>query len=699
MNRNILFLIIISFSLTRQAAAQAPCAFDELNTRGRFSPHPEYPSALRNSWPADRLQSVVTIPVVVHVIWHDPSENISDAQIISQLDVLNEDFRKQNADTGMVRPVFASLAGDVQIEFCLAQRDPQGNATNGITRTYSTVPDWGCDDSMKYSANGGADGWPGADYLNIWVCKLNCANGYAYYPGTPDPIDGVVVHYYVFGRTGNVAPGHYGRTGTHEVGHYFGLWHTFDYSGNCDGSDTSNCLTAGDYVCDTPADNNPDFGCPAFVNDCADTPVDNPDQTENYMDYGDDDCRVMFSLGQVERMRGYVFTDRISLLTSMGCVPPVGNYFDVGVLSLVEPGNEICEGITTPVILISNTSNASLTALDIDYSLDTGGVSTFSWNGNILPGTSDTIALPALFITSGTHVLHIVLGDPNGQTDQNLSNNNGDFTIEAISSGLPIPFAEGFETGGFPYPHWSIEDPDNHYGWEHTFLAGAQQSNASVRIRNFYNQNRLTLDGLIVPKFDLTGYPAAALTFDVAYSNPNHPYYSDTLRLLYSLDCGDTWTVFWQDGGTSLSTAPAPAVFSEFVPDPTQWENHFVPLNQFLGAPLFMLKFENKNGWGNDMYLDNICLTIPTVINNVHDNDMQLFPNPATGMLYLRTEHPGGAIEINIYNLQGEKIAAALETVAGKGFYTVNTAHFPAGIYLVEMKSPGNIFRSRFIKK
>jgi hypothetical protein len=688
------FILILTFcaNFFQVGFSQNPCAFDGNAAKKKFPSHPQLDTLRMLT--ADHLLQVVTIPVVVHVIWHDPSENISDAQIFSQLDVMNEDFRKLNADTGVVRPLFAPIAGDAQIEFCLAQRDPQGNPSTGITRTYSIVPDWGCDDSMKYSVNGGADGWPGADYLNIWVCKLNCANGYAYYPGTPDPIDGVVVHYYVFGRTGNVAPGYHGRTGDHEVGHYFGLYHTFDYTGLCEGSDTSNCATEGDYVCDTPADINPDFGCPLFVNDCSDTPVDNPDQTENYMDYGDDDCRAMFSLGQIDRMRGYIFTDRISLLTSLGCVPPLGNYFDVGVLALEEPSEEICEGTATPVIRISNTSNANLTSLNVDYEIDSSGVLSLVCTGNIAAGTSDTIILTPIFLLSGTHSLHVTVSNPNGQVDQNAANNSGDFPIEVISTGLLIPFAEGFESGGFPYSHWSVEDPDNHYGWEQTFLAGAN-SNASVRTRNFYNQDRNTFDGLLTPKYNLTGYPAAAITFDVAYSDPNSTFYSDTLRLLYSLDCGLTWTVFWQDGGASLSTAPAPIVFSEFVPDSTQWENHLVTLNQFLGASLLSLKFENKNGWGNDMYVDNINLSVPTSINNSHIDEIEIYPNPAETFLRIKNLRP--VQSISILNMIGETMPVSIHIFSLQSNVDVHT--MPAGIYFIRINSGDEQVIRKFIKK
>ena len=167
--------------------------------------------------------AVVTIPVVVHIVYNLAEQNIADSQVISQIEVMNEDFRRQNPDTANVRSIFKVFASDARIQFCLASRDPQGNPTSGITRTATYVADFGCDDQVKFDTAGGKTGWDPSKYLNIWVCKLNCANGYAYYPGIPAQYDGVVVHYWVFGNTGNIAPGYKGRTATHETGHWLGF--------------------------------------------------------------------------------------------------------------------------------------------------------------------------------------------------------------------------------------------------------------------------------------------------------------------------------------------------------------------------------------------------------------------------------------------------------------------------------------------
>ncbi|MCB0663092.1 MAG: zinc metalloprotease, partial [Saprospiraceae bacterium] len=185
-------------------------------------------------------RAVYTIPVVVHVIWNTTAENISDAQVQSQIDVLNEDFRRLNADANNTW----SQAADSEIEFCMATIDPNGTATTGITRRQTTVSSFSSNDNMKFYSTGGTDAWPAGDYLNIWVCDLSSGLlGYAQFPGGPANTDGVVIDYAYFGRNGSATPPFdLGRTATHEVGHWLNLRHIWG-DGNCN---------VDDFVTDTP---------------------------------------------------------------------------------------------------------------------------------------------------------------------------------------------------------------------------------------------------------------------------------------------------------------------------------------------------------------------------------------------------------------------------------------------------------------
>lgn len=262
-------------------------------------------------------RGVLVIPVVVHVVHNpaSPAQDISTAQVQSQIDVLNEDFRATNADVSRVPPVWADRVADCKIEFRLASQDPDGNSTDGITRTPSTVPFFTTElDDVKSGATGGADPWPSDDYLNMWVCNDlrdgigRVILGYAQFPGGPPTTDGVVIANFCFGKGGTAEPPFdLGRTATHEIGHWLDLRHIWgDDRGSCSGSD---------FVDDTPNQADATFNNPAFPQiSCNNGP--NGNMFMNYMDYTDDVAMFMFTNGQSRRMDACVEGARASFLAA-----------------------------------------------------------------------------------------------------------------------------------------------------------------------------------------------------------------------------------------------------------------------------------------------------------------------------------------------------------------------------------------------
>jgi hypothetical protein len=237
---------------------------------------------------------LITIPVVVHVVHREKQENISDAQVKSQIRVLNKDYRAKNADKSKVPAVWRSLVTDAKIEFQLATKDPAGNPTTGITRTATTVAAFKPDDTVKSKKTGGVDPWPTDRYLNLWVCRLeDPLLGYAQFPGGPAKTDGVVILHTAFGTNGTAtAPFNKGRTATHEVGHFLNLRHIWGDRNDCSGND---------FVADTPPARESNAGKPKFPHvTCSNGP--NGDMFMNYMDYVDDDAMFMFTHAQVARM-------------------------------------------------------------------------------------------------------------------------------------------------------------------------------------------------------------------------------------------------------------------------------------------------------------------------------------------------------------------------------------------------------------
>ena len=237
---------------------------------------------------------LITIPVVVHIVHRTDDEDISDAQVESQIKSLNNDFRAKNADRKKVPEVWKGLVNDSKIQFALATKDPGGKRSSGITRTATTTQSFSPDDTVKSKKTGGVDPWPADRYLNIWVCSLGGGLlGYAQFPGGPAATDGVVVLNTAFGATGTAtAPFNKGRTTTHEVGHFLNLRHIWGDRNDCSGND---------FVADTPPALQANTGKPKFPQaTCNNGP--NGDMFMNYMDYVDDDSMFMFTVGQVARM-------------------------------------------------------------------------------------------------------------------------------------------------------------------------------------------------------------------------------------------------------------------------------------------------------------------------------------------------------------------------------------------------------------
>lgn len=254
----------------------------------------------------------IIIPVVVHVLYKTDGENISDAQILSQIEVLNQDFRLKNLNAANIPDAFKLLAADTRINFCLAKVDPTMRATTGIIRKKTNKNYFLADDKMKFASSGGSDAWDSKRYLNIWVCKIfGRTMGYATPPDVNPNVDGVVISYDVFGNTGNLrAVFNKGRTATHEVAHWLGLKHIW-------GDETC----GSDDVDDTPKQASYNYNCPSFpqLSSCSET--SNGDMYMNFMDLTDDACMAMFTKGQKTKMRAAFSSKgkRNSFLNSFVC--------------------------------------------------------------------------------------------------------------------------------------------------------------------------------------------------------------------------------------------------------------------------------------------------------------------------------------------------------------------------------------------
>ncbi|HEX8059307.1 MAG TPA: zinc metalloprotease, partial [Cyclobacteriaceae bacterium] len=335
-----------------------------------------------------RTNATYVIPIVVHIIHNGEApgtgSNIPDAQVISQIRVMNADYQRLNSDASQTPVEFASVASGIDVRFVLAKQDPDGLPTTGITRRQGTKNSYSSNDDVELKSQ---DYWPAEDYLNIWVTNLSGGFlGYTQYPVTTLPglsppydrtTDGVVIHYRAFGSTadGNfnvLSQYNLGRTATHEVGHYFGLLHVF--------GDFSGCNTT-DYVSDTPVQSDRTFYCPPGpLTQCGHHVM-----YQNFLDYTDDACMNMFTAGQVARMQTVLDNSprRASLQASKGAQDPTVLALDLEAKTVVAPFAVTCGQSIVPQVLVRNRGTTAVTSTKINFIVNGTTVETKTFPVNL----------------------------------------------------------------------------------------------------------------------------------------------------------------------------------------------------------------------------------------------------------------------------------------------------------------------------
>ena len=374
------------------------------------------------------------IPVVVHVVHNGEPVgtgiNISEEQILSQIDVLNNDFQRLNSDTTDTPLEFRDEAGNLDIEFVMAKQDPNGEPTDGIIRVDGGKATWAPFDEQLNATSY----WPSEDYFNIWVTNLGSDFlGYAQFPISNLPgleefqdeiaeTDGVVSDYTVFGVGSSDPDYNLGRTNTHEVGHFFGLRHIWGDDSDCSGTD---------YVNDTPNQIDGTYGCPPHPQfECS-----NNKMFQNYMDYTDDLCMNLFTKDQVDRMITILEdTDvprRNSLLTSPGLDDPIPGTIDLEINNITNPGPVTC--IETPLLKINVTNNSTeiITSLRVKITVNASITERTTLTGLNITGSGE-ISVPCQALTIGENIVSINVLLINGASDPEPVNNKLDADVYLI---------------------------------------------------------------------------------------------------------------------------------------------------------------------------------------------------------------------------------------------------------------------------
>lgn len=644
----------------------------------------------QNGQRADQATNeTIYIPVVFHIVHNGDAigsgENITDAQVISQITAMNLHYTAQDANLTNIPGAFAGRVGNVNVQFCLAKFDPSGNPTTGIIRHQLSNASWDTDNDIDNILKP-ATIWDHLSYMNIWSVNMGgqlASDGVLGYSSLPyfggADQDGIAVRFNTVGTTGTLLSGHkLGKTITHEAGHWLGLLHIW-------GLDAS-CGDAGDYVADTPDQADLNFGCPTFPHvSCSNGP--DGDMFMNYMDYTDDACSYMFSAGQATGIRNAITDYRPGILTaSNACFYDL----DAALTRLLFPQDSICTLDFKPVVTLKNEGSTTLTSGKFYVQVDGDAVQIINWSGSLAAQQSIDVVMPLQQLTTaGTHTLQVTFSNVNGQPADNFVGND-DKTVTFVAynsqSAIALPFSEGFESA-FPPSGWSVLNPNNDViKWEHNQIYGGfGLSASSARLNNlaYVSNPAKRRDAIITDAFDFRNVAKPELKFDVAYARYNSTR-SDSMNVYYSLDCGSNWIKAWGQKGADLATAADQT--TAFAPASNEWKTVSVPLLNLSGQSRVSFKFENVSLWGNALYLDNINLQDnPALAVDELDAKVavNIFPNPASNLVGVRLPANHKFKYLQVFNNLGQLVE---QTNITDSAIVLQVQNYSNGLYLLHFK-------------
>ena len=638
--------------------------------------------------------TTIYIPIVFHIVLQNQNQ-VTDAQIQAQVDQLNMDYAGLNGDSTKIPSFFKPLYAKSNIQFKLAQRNPNNESSTGIERIITTRTSFDLNDArVKYTASGGADAWDNTRFFNVWICNLQQPYlGYATFPnGGPAAEDGVVIKYTAL--PGGVFPYNKGRTLVHEAGHFFNLLHIWGDDVGCNGTDE---------IDDTPNQGNFTSGCPSDIprfDNC--TTTGNGIMYENFMDYTDDACMVMFTLDQKTRMEATMSLYRPSLMTSNGADPVVAYNLDVAAKSINTPLQRICTPAFTPIITLRNHGAQTLTAVTIQASIDNGAVSTTNWTGSLASLQETNVSLSQFTISAeGIHTLNVIITKANGATDENTSNDAITLTFQ-YNLPLSPPLTQGFEGTAFPPAGWDIINADQSITWERVTGVG-KTGNAAAVIRNFDYVANGRKDYLRLPVVSIANVDSAYMTFQVAaavVTNPKtagNPF--DTLEVLVSKDCGATYTSLYKKAGSNLITDTT-VVATSFKPAANQWRKDSVNLTPYINAGQILLAFANTTEHENNIYLDDINIYSLAINPILKTKGFMITPNPTTDRINVQFFPNAAFVKgINIFSITGQRVSSLVINGAGSTSYGFDMSRYASGVYVVQVVLGDKVITQKVIKR
>ncbi|MGV3632156.1 MAG: M43 family zinc metalloprotease [Bacteroidota bacterium] len=628
-------------------------------------------------------KALKTIPVVVHVIHKGEAigvgSNISDAQIQSAIDNMNDAYRNASPYTGV----------DTEIEFCLAQRDANGNPSTGIVRVLGTgVTNYSSQGiiSSNEQAVKALSKWDNTKYYNFWiVSEIDDNNGgagtqgYAYFPGAGPSVDGAVMLYNSFGYDPDGTLGYNLKsytnmnvTAVHEMGHALNLYHTFEGDGSGSTCPTGNGCGSGvgDCIADTPPHKRSQSDCVAdgTANACQGGTTAG-DYQHNFMDYSSDVCQTEFTANQSTRMNATLTGGglRASLTASDGC-NPADNQRDASITSIVAPVSSYCQTTFSPQVTLRNFGLNTLTSVTINYNIDGGTNQVYSWTGSLATGASEVVTLNPVTTTTGAHTFSASSTLPNGLADNYAPNDAASVSFTITSSGT-LPFLEDFE-GAFPPTGWTnvSNDPADAPTWDVEGIKELVKKSVTVQSSgsagnamaiNGYAYSTSTgdrYDHMTSPSIDLSSAGSPELKFQVAHAYYNTTTNIEGLKVYISTDCGVNYTVIYDKSAAALATNGQNS--NSWLPTAAgHWRQETIDLAAYAGD-VVKFRFETYSNYGNNLFIDKI-----NVVDNCASPVFTSHPSNSTNCA-------GATVTLTAANTNGGTYQ--WQEDAGGGFVNIN---------------------------
>lgn len=613
-----------------------------------------------NAAASQRVRRV--IPIVFHVFHNGGPENISKQRILEQVEILNRDFQRMNADTNETNPIYKAIAANCDIEFRLAKLDPNGNCTDGIVRVKTDLT-YNADDNIKALSR-----WPNNKYFNVWVVETISTTqvggvvlGRSQFPGGSNATDGVLLKATVTGNT--TAFNNFGRTLTHEIGHSLNLRHIW-----------GDATCGNDFVADTPPHNDANSGCPRNkVSSCVSGNV--IEMIENYMDYTDGSCQNMFSEGQKTRMDA------------------VWNSTTNGRNNLYSPSNLVATGTNDGYTAVAcvpipdfNRKQEMCSGTGVTFNDGSYNADAIAWEWTFEGGTpsKSTLQNPMVnYPTAGKYDVKLKVTSAGG-SDSILKTDYMQ-VFESISTKVP-PFTLDMEDVSF-FNNNSFNAGNNKKNWELVSNAGFSSS-SSVAMKYFGITDGQSNDFLL-PTINFKGTTSPKLSFNYAYARRTN-LSNDNLTLGFSRNCGVSFSNLFNKSGSALATTSNST--NSFVPSTdAQWTNVEVLLDAYTNEDNAYIRFRATNsGPGSNIYIDNIVFTVATGIDNFIANNLNLTvaPNPFET-----------STSIKFYLVQEAKVQISLVDLLGREVKTIDASLLNTGNHNIELNTNNEINSGVYLLK